>query len=471
MKWILTGCFCSVLSLVQAQVELDLQKCRELALENNKKIAIAEQKNRKAVFDQKTYRANFFPKISGMGMYAYMQKDFSFKIDGGYLPTFVPGADGTLKPNMLLDPKTGKPVLGPDGNYIFNQYAFMPDIALSLGLDHAYTIGGVLEQPLYMGGKIRSAYRMATVGVKMSELNIRYNRAEVLTETDEAYWQCVRLKELLLSAIKYREVVGELVRNLSNGYQTGMISHNDLLKAQVKQNEAELAVQKVQNGKKLAEMNLCQVIGLNPESSIQVNDTLNEVLLNGVLEGDRGITARPEYSLLDKEMELKRQQVELTRADFLPQLGISASYGYTDGIAVNGEANGMASFTAMASLKVPVFHWNEGRNKIKAMKAEEEITALTKEDLVQKMQLEVARARFNIEDALTRVKLTRYSLEQARENVTDSKNRYEVGMETLTDYMEAQAQWQKAWSEWIDAKAELKLSETYYLKATGRLCE
>ena len=52
-----------------------------------------------------------------------------------------------------------------------------------------------------------------------------------------------------------------------------------------------------------------------------------------------------------------------------------------------------------------------------------------------------------------------------------SKNRYVVGLETITNYMDAQAQWQKAWSDWIDARAELRLSETYFLKATGRLSE
>ena len=51
------------------------------------------------------------------------------------------------------------------------------------------------------------------------------------------------------------------------------------------------------------------------------------------------------------------------------------------------------------------------------------------------------------------------------------KNRFEVGMETLTNYMEAQAQWQKAWSDWIEAKAELRVNETYYLKSTGRLSD
>lgn len=471
MKWFLAiGLFFAV-NVCQAQLELNLQQCREMAMESSKKMAIAGQKKAKVTFDKKAYRANFFPKLSGIGMYAYMQKDFSFSIKGGYLPTYIQGNNGQWIPNLLLNPETGQPVVGSDGKYIFNQYAYMPDIALSLGLDHAYTVGGILEQSVYMGGKVRAAYRMASVGVEMAELNLKYNRAEVLAETDEAYWQYVRLQETVLSALKYKEAVEELLRNLSDACRTGMALQNDVLKARVKLNEAELMLQKARNGQTLSRMNLCRLIGVGLHTAIQVNDTLGETILPDLWEGEQDVSKRPEYGLLDKEVELKERQMEVTRSDFLPQLGVSVSYGYTDGIAVGGESEGMASFMALASLKVPVFHWSEGRNKLKALKAEREISELTREDAVQMMQLEVAKARFGVEDALTRVKLTRKSLQQAEENLTVSRNRYEVGMETLTNYMEAQAQWQKAWNDWIDAKAELKLSETRYLKATGRLGE
>ena len=94
---------------------------------------------------------------------------------------------------------------------------------------------------------------------------------------------------------------------------------------------------------------------------------------------------------------------------------------------------------------------------------------LQQEELSQMMQLEVAKMRFSVEDAAVRVKMTEKSLNQAEENLQVSKNRYEVGMETITNYMEAQAQWQKAWSDAIDARAELRLSETYYLKSVGKL--
>lgn len=453
---------------VPAQVKIDLRKCREMALESSKKMAVADKQVMKAGYDKKACRANFFPKLSAMGTYAYLQKDYSFKIDGGNLPTFVPGGNGTLVPNYLLD-GNGKVVMGADGRPVFAQYAYMPDIALAVGLENAYTVGGILEMPVYMGGKIRKAYRMSAIGTEMAELNLHYNRAEVIAETDGVFWQYVRLQELELSAQKYKEVVVELVKNLTDARQVGMASRNDLLKAQVKLNEAELLLQKTQNGKQLAAMNLCRVIGLDLNTALQAEDSLSGMITPGILENGITVTQRPEYSILDKEIELKQKQVELTRSDFLPQLGVSVSYGYTDGISMNGESEGLASFMALASLKVPVFHWSEGRNKIKAMKAEQEMSELKKEDASQMMLLEATKARFSVEDAAMRVKLTAHSLEQAQENLTESKNRYEVGMETLTGYMEAQAQWQKAWSDWIDAKTELRLSETGYLKATGRL--
>lgn len=452
---------------VSAQVKVSLQQCREMALETSKKMAVADRQIVKAGYDQKVFRANFFPKISAVGMYAYMQKEYSFKIKGGNLPTFIPGEGNTLLPNYLYD--NGKIVMGADGKPVFAQYAFMPDIALTMGLDHAYTIGGLLELPLYMGGKIRNAYRMATIGTEMAELNFNYKRTEVITETDEVFWQYVRLQELELSVLKYKEVVEELVKNLTDARQLGMASQNDLLKVQVKLNETELLLQKTQNGKQLAGMNLCRLIGLDLNTSLSAVDSLSGEVNPGILEHASAVTQRPEYTLLDKEVEMKQKQVNLTRSEYLPQLGVSVSYGFTDGISMNGESQGIASFVALASLKVPVFHWNEGRNKIKALKAEEEMSELKKEDAVQMMLLEATKARFSVEDAITRIKLTQRSLLQAQENLTESKNRYEVGLETLTNYMEAQAQWQKAWSDWIDAKAELRLSETYYLRATGRL--
>ena len=71
------------ISPVKAQVSLNLEKCREMALESSKKMSIATKQGEKAEFERKAYRANFLPKLSATGLYAYMQKKSSFTIDGG----------------------------------------------------------------------------------------------------------------------------------------------------------------------------------------------------------------------------------------------------------------------------------------------------------------------------------------------------------------------------------------------------
>ena len=434
-----------------AQEKLSLAQCREMALKYNKDMAAANKQTEAARLMSLSYKANFFPNFTANGTGIYSTADGSLGVPGGNLPVFLP------------NPATGE--------LVSSGFAYFPGLNLDYKVGTVYSGGVQVEQPLYMGGKVRSAFRMASIGKEIADLNVKYNQAEVLAEADAAYWQYLKVCEQVKAAGKYLEVVKELVRNLEDAYRTGMAAQNDLLKAQVKQNEAELMVQKAQNGLALSGMNLCRIVGVDLMSELTVRDSLGEGIVSGLWEEGDNITGRPEYNMLERQIELKEKEVALTRSDFLPQLGVSASYGYSDGITLNGKSDGIASFAALASLKIPIYHWGEGRNKVKAMKAEEEMVRLKKEETEQMMQLEVARARYNVEDAATRVRLTRRSLSQAEENLQVSKNRFEVGMETLTNYMEAQAQWQKAWSDWIEAKAELRVNETYYLKSTGRLSD
>ena len=48
-------------------------------------------------------------------------------------------------------------------------------------------MGGIrVEQPLYMGGKIRAAYRMSVLGKEMAEMNEALTVTEVILKTDKS---------------------------------------------------------------------------------------------------------------------------------------------------------------------------------------------------------------------------------------------------------------------------------------------
>ncbi len=305
----------------------------------------------------------------------------------------------------------------------------------------------------------------------MANANIRLSRSDVFAETDKAYWQLLGVEEQVKAAESYRQAVAELLKNVENAGKVGMATGNDVLKVQVRYNEADLMVQKARNGLVLSQMNLCRLIGLNLQTNISVRDSLSETIMPGILTQSAEITQRPDYYLLQEETLLKEKEVNLTRSDFLPQVGLTAGYGYGGGLELNGERESKASFNALAFVEIPLFYWGEGRNKYKAARMEHEMSRLNLEKSAQLMELEVAAARFNIQDAQVRIKMAKNALLQAEENLRISNNQYKVGMESLTNLLEAQAQWQEAQTQWVEAKAALKMSETQYLKSIGRLAE
>lgn len=448
---------------------MTLEQCRELALENNKAISVASRNKEKAEYTVKAYRANFFPKISASGNYLYSDTKLNSSLPGGYLPTFVPDpSTGQLTPNILRGPD-GNPVIGTDGNPIFNQYAYFPDMDISMNVRNTWMAGLHAEQPIYTGGKIISAYRMAQIGDKIAGLNQQLSRTEIIVKADEAYWTYVKTRELIILALSYQRVVSELLRDVQNACEVGMKHHNDVLKVQVKVNEAELQLRQAENGHRLARKNLCYVTGLPLDSEITLPESFDHsVGLERRFMGD--YTSRPEYAMLEQQIQLKEQEIKLTRSDFLPKVGVAANYGYINGLELNGyKLLDGASFSAMMSVNIPLFQWGEGRNKIRAAETERAIVQLQRDDIAQQMELELAQAFDKWDESALDVRLTTRSLEQAQENMRVSQDRYKAGMETLTDYMEAQTVWQRTWMEHVEALIRLRLNETYYLKAAGKL--
>lgn len=447
---------------IYAQEILTLEKCRELALENNNSVAIAQRNKEKAEYTQKAYWANYFPKISATGNYLYTNAEMNKTLQGSYLPTFIPDpSTGELVPNILA--------MGSDGNPVFKEYAYFPDMDLSLKLSGTWMAGLKAEQPIYTGGKITSAYNMAKIGKEIAGLNQHLTHAEIIVKTDEAYWTYVQTNELLELALSYHKVVTEFQKNVQDAQEVGLKHANDVLKVQVKVNEAELQILQAKNGVNLSRKNLCHVIGISLNTDIALPESFEDLQVV-YLDRNPDYTSRPEYAMLEQQVKLKEEEIKLTQSDFLPQIGVMANYGYMNGLKLNGnKLLDKTSFSVMASVSIPLFQWGEGRNKIRAAKVERDIMQLQRDDAGEMIELELTKALDKCDESALEVQLTARSLHQAEENMRVSADRYSEGMETLVNYLEAQTVWQRAWSEHIDAKNRQRLNQTYYLKAAGKL--
>lgn len=448
---------------LNAQEYLSLDRTRQLALEKSENLKVAEKTVEKAKDEKAALRTNYLPKISGSVSSVYLKDDFTTEL---YLPTSTPDpTTGELVPNIMYYPD-GAPVIGNDGNPVFNMYAYMP---IDLSLKGAYLAGINVQQPVYTGGKINSGNKMAEIGLEMAGQNLQLKKMETIAEADHAYWLFVSVNSKVKLAEQSVEMLKGLVERVENSYETGMVNRNELLKVQVQYNKATLDLQKARSGLELTRLSLCRVTGLDNRTQIIADTSIVLSPEDMPVTGNEDATQRTEYDLLLKSVEMAEQQMKLIRSEFLPTVGIQAGYNYLGGIEFNGSNMKQDNVSVMASVQVPIFHWGEGIYKVNSAKREIQMKELELEKNTGLLQLEIDKARLNLQDALYRVEISESALDQASENLRISKDNYELGNELITDLLIAQTQWQVASTDLLEAKTDFKIQETEYLRVTSQL--
>ena len=285
----------------------------------------------------------------------------------------------------------------------------------------------------------------------MAQLSETLTASEVIVKTDQAYAQVIKAKEMKKVADKYNAVLVELKKNVESAYKHGLKPQNDVLKVQVKLNESELNIRKADNALRLATMNLCHYIGKSLTSDIRTADNFPEVAQDIRLQIS-DISARPEYAILNQQVAIAKQQVKLNRSELLPQIGVKGSYDYIHGLEINDQdLFNKGSFSVLLNVSVPLFHFGERTNKVRAAKAKLEQTRLEQENMNEQMLLELTQAANNLDEAQLESTIAERSLQQAEENMRVSRSQYDVGLETLSDHLEAQALWQQAYETHVDA--------------------
>ncbi len=443
-KFIYLLLFVAAIQSVEAK-SYTLQECRTMALDTSKNLKSSGEKILSAEDLLSVYRSNYLPNFSLNASYLYSTSSLDAAITGGYLPVFT---------NGVYDPTS---------------VAYMPDQEYELEVGSVFNAGLMVTQPIYMGNKVTNATKLARVGVELSKLEHKLSESTVVEQTDKAFYKVIEIEDLLLSAQKYQAVVEELHRQVERAEAQGMKSRNDVMKVAVKLNEAKLLTQKAMNGVRLAKMNLCYTIGLpltTTDFTLQISTQMDGVVNDTNLD----ISSRPEYAMLSSQVEAKELEAKLTRGDFLPSVSAIATYGYTNGVKLNGSTLlNSAGFTGGVTMNVPIFHWGEGRRKTSAKRREITIAQNQMEDMSQLMSLELLQAINLYNESILEVQLSISAVEQAEENMRLSKNQYTAGMETLSDHLEAQALWQKAMSELTISRSKQRTAYTHYLKCRGEL--
>lgn len=476
--------FFGLSSGIQAQRTLNLDSCRTLALSNNKELRMSKEKVNAAHYQQKAAFTNFLPKIDMMGTYMRTEKEISLLSDDqksaiSNIGTAVAPMGQKLQQILSSDPSLA-PLLTPLQSVMGTLPGALNQVGQgmvdALRTDTRNMFGGMvtLTQPIFMGGKIIAYNKITKFAEQLAESQHATELQDVILNTDQAYWQVISLVNKKKLAESFLELVKKLDSDVSKMVAEGVATKADELSVKVKVNEAEMTLTKVENGLSLSKMVLCQLCGIPLDTPITLADesmeniTLPDTYIQGNV--NTALSNREELKSLELASKIYRQKVNVTRSEFLPSVGLTATYLVTNPSLVNGFERKMRGMWGVGMMvKIPVFHWGEGIYKVKAAKAEANIAQYKLDDVKEKVELQVTQATYKVNEATKKLAMAEKNMAKADENLRYANLGFQEGVIPTSNVLEAQTAWLSAQSGKIDAQIDVKMSEIYLNKSMGTL--
>lgn len=339
------------------------------------------------------------------------------------------------------------------------------------GYGAAATLG--INQSIYNGGKVKLGIVAAQKEIAIREAQKAVSDAEVLLNVEKSYWQMVSMRQKLDLIGKYKTLLQALLEDLNNSLKAGSVYKNDVLRAQVELNTANLNIIKAEDGLTIANLSFAQLIGLKEQEPFIIDDRINGSFL-AAEERLMSITAkRPEIDLLEKVIEAQKLQVSLLNADYKPTIGVNvngvSSFDKKGINFSNPNSNSLTSCYGLLRISIPIWDGGATRQKIKAQTFAVSAQQIQLEDTQQLLSIEVKQAYLRLNQAVQGITLSTVSLAQAEENLRLINDRFKAGTIISKDVLEAQNIWEQANSHVIDAKIQYKISEAELKKALGTL--
>lgn len=443
-KVVLFVCCFSPFLLVNSQT-LSLDSCINLALKNNAKTqnSMLEIEASKQV--KKQAKTKYFPNISLTAA--------GFAALNPFVELGIQDISNASTRDLL--------------NTLYAEYGAALGLPNNISLFQAgMTAAATAIQPIFVGGQIVNGNRLAQLGVEASKLQNEISKQEVRLQTEESYWLVVSLHEKVKTVREAQTFLDTIYHDVTGAYQAGLITQTDVLKVTLKRNELNSAALKLKNGVLLAQMALCQSIGITYSDSLRLTDSLTHEIaepLQFYRPTNEVVSNRNETKLLDMSVQAEKLKRKMTLGETLPQVAIGATYLYHN-LFGRDELNGMV----FATIQVPLTNWWETSHKLKAHKIHEQIAENSRRDLTEKIDLQVRQAWNELQEGYQQIAIAEETVSNAQQNLTVTLQNYQAGLISVSELLEAQITHRQAVDQQCNERIAYQIKVTKYKQLSAQ---
>ena len=430
-KIILIIILLSIPAFAQDQVKLTLEESIQTGLQNSKRINSSKMKIQSADAKVREINSSRLPSLSLNATYTRLSNIDPFSIS-------TPFGDFDLTQNI-------------NNNYNFK---------LSL------------QQPIFTGFKLKSAYDIAEYNSMAVKEEYSQTEQDLILDIKTAYWN-------LYKANKIKKVVDENVEQIKahekdaeNLFNQGLATNSDLLKVKVQLAEAQLRQIDAKNAVKLTMTNLSNIIELPLTTEIEVSEELPAE--SGGIDSLENLTAmaldnRPELKAMSYRVKASETGIDLAQSGWFPQIYLVGNYNYSNPNSryFPVEEKFKDSWDVSVSLSFDLWNWNKTGNQTTQAEAEFEQAKDGYKILKDAVTLQVTQNYLNLEQAKEKLVVSQTSVEQAEENYRVASELFKQGLMTNSDLLDVEVALLQTKSNNVQTIVDYEIAKANLERATG----
>jgi len=367
----------------------------------------------------------------------------------------------------VFDTPTFKPAVGLRNLLGTNSSSNSGSSSKGISASNSTLLQASASENIFGGFKNKYTLESDTYLVKAAQLKADFNQDEAVLNALSAYYNIYKLmaNQYLLNQDLAEQ--NRRVKDFQNLEKNGLLTRNDLLKAEVGASSIKVNILDVSNALDIARYNLKIMLGLSDATALEI-DTLS-------LFKDRVVKSREEmiqYALDNRsdlqagnqENESYKARVLSSKSGYYPQVALSA--GYLDAW-IPGVLSIRNLFNASLGARYNLTSLFTTKHQVQEAKANLNSSIASNQYLADQIKMSVNQNYLNYLETLKKVDLDQDIIDQASENYKILKNKYANSLATLTDLLDGELTLLQARLNLSNAKADAQVAYFNLIKASG----
>lgn len=347
------------------------------------------------------------------------------------------------------------------------------DQTFKMGTNHNYAFGLSLTQPIFLGGKVGGALKIARFYEAYAKHRLDQTRHDVVYEIKRKFFMAKLAGDVVAV---YSDAIRQAELNYGNVeklFDQGMASEFDLLRAEVELANLRPQLIKARNDSTLSILDLKNKLGLPDDEQIALSYQFDSTGYEETSDLEAGLSHASEQhpALLQQEYAVKgyEKAIGITKADRWPQVILQSSYdvvSQTD--QFRPPHNSWSdSWSASVVMSFPIFDGRAVSGRVKQARANYNQSRYLERQIRENVLLAVRSAYMSWQEAVASLKSQKRTIAQAEEGLRIANLRYSNGIGTQLEVLAAQTANTQAKVNYIRAIYDYELAAAGFLKAAG----